>query len=120
MEAKAAIRGLSDDEYDERRRRYRDQMSNPEKLVELVRASGILGPIDLLMSFNDARDFDQSPILRALGPTAAHAEVLFKYGPHSPEFIKRSTPVLGVVAPGIWRDWLKEAKAQRREEARSE
>ena len=118
MEMKAAIKGLSDDEYDERRERYRKSMSNMEKGFDIVRASGVLGPIDLLWSFYDAKEFDKSPLAKALGPTAEHIETLLQYGPFSPEFAKRSTPIAGVVAPGLYYDWIQEAKKERRKEER--
>ena len=114
QELKASIRELADDDYEERRDKYLEKMGAGERLVDLVRASGVLGPVDLMMSFYDAEQFGQSGVIRALGPTMGHLDTLVKYGPFSPEFVQRTTPILGITSPGLWREWKKEARAERR------
>ncbi len=114
QEIKASIRELADDDYEERRDKYLANMGTGERLLDLVRASGVLGPVDLMMSFYDAEQFGQSGAIRALGPTMGHLDTLIKYGPFSPEFVQRTTPILGITSPGLWGEWKKEARAERR------
>ena len=115
---KRELKSLSDEEYEDRLARYRATLSTSDKALDAVRSSGILGPVDLLLSFHDAQERDGSGLARMLGPTASNIDTIWTYGLTSPEAAKRTIPLLGTLAPGVYQDWIEEARKERRKEKR--
>lgn len=111
QDLKATIRGTDDD-----RDKFLKQMSNTERGFDVFRDTGLLGPLDLILSFFEEEARGGSGIARALGPVFSHADVLFEKGPLSPEFVRRTTPILGTIDSRMWREWEREAKVKRRKE----
>lgn len=120
---KEGIKGLSEDDDFERWKEAMKRRESPQlKFANLVRDSGVLGPVDMVFSLYDEEQAGRSALVRYMGPAAGHASTLLSNGPFHPDTVKRSTPLLGTLAPGLFREWKreynKEQRAKNKREAR--
>lgn len=99
-----------------KRKPERNQWDDPWRLL---RHSGIFGPADLLVGAYDteSRFGKGEGFAQLLGPAVGHASTLVQYGPWSPEFVQRTTPVFGQTMPWLWDNWKRKARRERRREA---
>ncbi len=111
---KSEIKELTDDDRERNYENYINSMSPEERFIDILRASGATGPIDMVLGITEAGKYGGSGLARAAGPTVQHLETLLKFGVLSPEFWKRTLPGQTVVTPGLWKESIKEARAERR------